>query len=123
MITRLPTPFGMLPHTAVITPPTITVGDSGSPAWTWPSGAVTVRACLQPVSSRDGLQYGRETGTSVYEVFTATVDTSGAAITLTDAQFKNSKVVIEGKTLRVVGTKVDPISNGCVFSLTCEEDY
>lgn len=123
MITGVvPSPF-LFPLTAVIKPPTVAAGSSETQQWSWPSGSVTVRANLQPLNSRDAMLYGRETGTNLYDLFIETRDTNGAAISLTDAQLKDSAVSVSGRTLRVVGAKIDPISAGAVYRLVCEEDY
>lgn len=120
MITTVrPSPF-LFSQSITIMPPTESVGDSGVPKWTNASGAVTARASVQPVSSRDALQYGRETGTNVYEVY---VEPSSALDALTDAQLKDSIVKFGSRSLRVIGAKRDPISAGAVYVLTCEENY
>lgn len=123
MITTLvPSPF-LFPLSAVITPPTETIGNAGDPRITFPSGSITVRANLQPVSSRDSMQYGRETGVDLYELFIQPTDTSGAAVTLTNTQIKNCQIVVNGRTLKALGGKMDPITNGALYSITCEEVY
>lgn len=116
MILPIPTPYNLLPHEAVITPATEAIGLDGSPSWTYGGSSTTLAAFLQPASTRDAMLYGRETGTNVYTLFVEPT-------TLTLAQLKNARVAVEGRTLRVVGGKVDPCANGCVNELFCEEDF
>lgn len=110
----VPSPF-LFDKSAVVTPRTDSVGNAGTPQWVNTSGAITIPANCQPVSSRDALQYGRVTENNIYEVYLPS-----AQVTLTQAQLKLAKVVVDGRTLRVFGN-VNPITNGAVVVLTCEE--
>lgn len=118
MLTRIPTPRHLLPLTAVITPPTEAVGDSGATEWSYNgANAISVAANLQPVSSRDAMQYGRESTAELYDLF---LEPTAALAAFTVAQIAKSQIVVGGKTLRAAGGPIDPITNGCIYQITCE---
>lgn len=127
MIVAPPIPYHLMNETATITPATVTAESNGHPDSAWSSGTVTVNCSLQPASAGESLQYGRDTGFDIYNLFLAPVDTSGTAVTLTGVQFKTARIVVtaqsgESLTLRTVGTARDMINLGTVMQLTVERE-
>lgn len=118
MIATIPTPYHLLSLMAVITPPTETVANDGSPSLSYDAGnAISVMAHLKPVSSRDSMQYGRESTSEMYELY---CEPKAALVALTVAQVAKSQIVVDGKTLRAASGATNQSSNGCLYNITCE---
>ncbi len=78
----------------------------------------TVQCWMQPVSAGDGLVYGRDTTTQVYDVFCAPTDTTGAAWDCSP----RDRILIDGTRYRAMGKPRDMVSLGVVKVMQVEVD-
>lgn len=113
------TPWHLLTQTMSVYTTTWTQGTDGVPTGTEPGAAsFSVRCSVQPGSAADGLVYGRDTTTKIFDVYCAPVTTAGAAWTVTP----KDKAVINGVQYRVASQPRDLILMGVVYVVTLERD-
>lgn len=113
------TPWHLLTQTMDIYTVTWASGTDGVPVGTFPgSASASVKCSVQPGSAADGLVYGRDTTTKIFEVYCAPVTTTGAAWTVTP----KDKVIINGVQYRVASQPRDLILQGVIYVVTLERD-
>lgn len=113
------TPWHLLTQTMDVYTTTWTQAADGVPVGTPPfTASFSVRCSVQPGSAADGLVYGRDTTTKIFEVYAAPVTTAGAAWNVTP----KDKVIINGVQYRVAGQPRDLILQGVVYVVTLERD-
>ena len=113
------TPWHLLKQTMDVYTTTWTQAADGVPVGTPPlTASFSVRCSVQPGSAADGLVYGRDTTTKIFEVYCAPVTTAGAAWGVTP----KDKVIINGVQYRVAGQPRDLILQGVVYVVTLERD-
>ena len=112
------TPWHLLTQTMDIYEGTWTSGTDGVPKASFKETATSVKCNVQPGSAADGLVYGRDTTTKIFEVYCAPVTTTGAAWTVTP----KDKVIVSGVQYRVASQPRDLITMGTVYVVTLERD-
>ena len=113
------TPWHLLKQTMDVYTTTWTQAADGVPVGTPPfTASFSVRCSVQPGSAADGLVYGRDTTTKIFEVYAAPVTTAGAAWNVTP----KDKVIINGVQYRVAGQPRDLILQGVIYVVTLERD-
>ena len=113
------TPWHLLTQTMDVYTTTWSTANDGVPRGSGPASASFSVACsVQPGSAADGLVYGRDTTTKIFEVYCAPVTTTGAAWTVTP----KDKVIINGVQYRVASQPRDLILQGVIYVVTLERD-
>lgn len=117
------TPRHLLRDSVTLTPAAVTVeAGSAAPEWAYTGQtATTVMGRLQPLSASDSMVYGRETGTTIYQLFLSPVDVNGTALSFTDAQWKTMRVRVGSTNYRVDGPARNPDNDDCVLVLNLEK--
>ena len=110
------TPHHLLNDSVTISNLVISQETSGAWESTSASTPVTVLGFVQPVSSSDNLQYGRDTTTRLCKVFLAPTDTDGNTYTV-NAQ---SSVTISSVAYRVVESDTDLCNAGVLKRIIVE---
>lgn len=102
------TPYHLLNTTAMLRAPAYSKDTSGANVTTF-SDAKTVQCRKpQPMSTSESLQFARETAVTMFKVFLAPVDTTGAAYTLAH----DWQMVIDTVTYAMDGEPIDVAGDG-----------
>ena len=113
------TPWHLLTQTMDVYTTTWSTANDGVPRGSGPvSASFSVACSVQPGTAADGLVYGRDTTTKIFEVYCAPVTTAGAAWNVTP----KDKVIINGVQYRVAGQPRDLILQGVIYVVTLERD-
>ena len=113
------TPWHLLTQTMSVYTTTWSNASDGVPIGLDPADpSFSVRCSVQPGSAADGLVYGRDTTTKIFDVYCAPVTTAGAAWTVTP----KDKAIINGVQYRVASQPRDLILMGVVYVVTLERD-
>lgn len=80
--------------------------------------SVVVKCCVQPTSAADGLVYGRDTTTQMYDVFLAPTDSNGDAW---DCSPKDT-ITISSVVYRIEGKPQDMCTLGVLKKLVISKD-
>jgi hypothetical protein len=113
------TPWHLLTSSALLQPRDWPSASSGIPYGdAGDNAAVTIMCCVQPTSAADGLLYGRDSTTQMYDLFLAPTDINGTAW---DCSPKD-KITISSVVYRIEGKPQDMCSMGVLKKLVISKD-
>lgn len=120
MVVAPPTPTWLMNKTLSITNYPVVQEATGSPETTTAQTPDDVWRCMfQPASTREALEYQRQTGTTVYDVWCELTGSEGTSIT---SLKQNGIVTIDSVAYRMIGLPLDPCSLGTVAHLIVERN-
>ena len=112
------TPWHLLTATASLQDRDWLQDSSGIPYGDPGDDAVTIQCMVQPTSAADGLLYGRDSTTQMYDLFLAPTNTAGAAW---DCSPKDI-ITINSVAYRIEGKPQDMCSMGVLKKLVISKD-
>lgn len=112
------TPWHLLKDMATIQNQDWSQDANGIPVGVAPAESISVACFVQPTSAADGLVYGRDTTTQMYDVFLAPTDTGGNAW---DCSPKD-QIMLNSVVYRIEGKPQDMCTLGVLKKLVISRD-
>jgi hypothetical protein len=112
------TPWHLLTMTASLDNKTWLTANSGIPYGSLPPDPIEIACAMQPTSAADGLVYGRDTTTQMFDLFLAPTDSTGAAWDCSPAD----QISINSVVYRIEGKPQDMCSMGVLKKLVVSRD-